>query len=316
MAAIAACEGSASGQTNTASPPGGSAVAQTNLSLQPSGAAVAQTDATLQPGGAAVAPPPPSPSNVDLQIGPRFWYMFHANAPSLTKFPNLLGQNSGYHIPMAGGVGSARFGGLPDTSFSLSVLYGSTTTKSASLFTTPLSTITSIQTFGVQAFESDASQSRTELSRYDIELLAQTTINPTWAWIVGLRYERDIGNSSGIIFAPTTPITRVTALPTSSAWSATTTAKFGMAGAAPITASGDLRFFGNLLGLAGSQSSSSASSAVVGGDMSVGLQYQITPSMTIDARYRALVIYNPSSPRGSNNYSVEQGPMISLNYHF
>jgi hypothetical protein len=91
-----------------------------------------------------------------------------------------------------------------------------------------------------------------------------------------------------------------------------------LAGALPISPTGDLRIFGNGMVVGGvfHSTGGGADLGLIGPDMSVGIQYLLTPTIVFDARYRALVefVTNPSS--GGAKYVVNQGPLVGLNIKF
>lgn len=84
---------------------------------------------------------------VEFGFAPRLWYFFQAAGESRPVSFGANGlvpsntfataQNVGYDVPMAGGVVSARVLSMPDTSFSLSVLYGHTTLTSYGVCVAP-----------------------------------------------------------------------------------------------------------------------------------------------------------------------------------
>src|SRR6516165_1447453 len=83
--------------------------------------------------GQTSAPPPlPVPTgetvlatpDVELQVGPRFWYLMETHSISTPQNNLNLGSVQSASFPMAGGTLSARFARLPNTTFILSALYG------------------------------------------------------------------------------------------------------------------------------------------------------------------------------------------------
>jgi hypothetical protein len=227
--------------------------------------------------GQFVAPPAPSEPvtaipGVEFQITPRFWYSWETteNLPSLTPF--AVTQTTNFEFLLASAAVSARFLQLPDTTFIFSGLYGTSTEENNVILLSP-----SLATVVTQ---------KIDIARLGPELLAQTAIpNTNFGWIVGGRSERGVVSFFSNVQESTVPagivLTFSSVLKGSvNAW----TGKVGLAAAVPLTPSGDLRFFANGLIFGGlSFASKEFGSAVCGGlgpDMSVGLQYRLSPSVT------------------------------------
>src|SRR4051795_8242141 len=74
---------------------------------------------------------------IELQVGPRFWYLWTTSG--VPKSTNLasVSTNSFNTFPMAGGTLAARLRALPDTTFVLSAIYGTSNASSDSLLVNP-----------------------------------------------------------------------------------------------------------------------------------------------------------------------------------
>jgi len=170
----------------------------TLVSLAVAGQALAQTPPTPS------APPPPvtmvapvqpvlvTPS-VEFGFAPRFWYLFKDQAGVKAQNPLILNQGGDVQIPMGGGVGTARFLSMPDTTFSLSVLFGNVTATSSRLCAAPGTGPSPCDPKG--QFNLSSTDAHSNVDRLDLEILAQTQIpNTPWGWIVGGRWEHQTSN--------------------------------------------------------------------------------------------------------------------------
>jgi hypothetical protein len=248
---------------------------------------------------------------VELQVGPRFWYLWSTSGIPKSTNTASASTNSTVSFPMAGGTLAARLRALPDTTFVLSTIYGTSNTSSTSLLVNPNpASLTSLRT-------------TSDLKRLDVELLALTSISDTpWAWIWGGRFEHNDANTNvsqtnafAIPFVVGGPVS-VKTQTTQNFY----TIKGGMSGAVPISESGNLRLFGNIMALAGVTSTSGPGTSglpgVVGTDLSMGFQYVFSPTIVADIRYRGLVQFLVGAPKGFPDFSVQQGPMVGLTYKF
>jgi hypothetical protein len=269
---------------------------------------------TAQTLAQTAAPPSPFPApagnnilttpEVELQVGPRFWYLVETNGLFNPPNPAFINTTQSITFPMAGATLSSRFSALPNTNFILSALYGKTTFSVVS------------DCVGCKNGSPAVITDRFDVNRYDFEFLAQTAVPDTnWGWIVGARVEHE---ASGIS-EQSTSFNPLTFLPSTKTTSAATlaTAKGGIAGAVPMSASGDLRFFGNIIGLMGARILPNRDDFLIGPDMSVGIQYVISAASGVVAslRYRALIEYFPGGNAGVK-YAVSQGPLIDLTFKF
>jgi hypothetical protein len=245
---------------------------------------------------------------VDLQVSPRFWYMWHTNATLTPSGISGLSQSGTYRVPLYGAAVSARFASLPDTTFILSVLHGNGTEEISSL--------------GFGGGTAISARTRDDISRNDVEFLTQTRIPDTnWAWIAGFRYERDDQSLKTISLTLPPPGARLTV---GDATGEQFSGKLGLAGTAQLTPAGNLNLFGNIMALGGvftldgstfgQPKSSGTRDGIIGGDMSVGLQYLVTPNISFDARLRLLLTYDVSL--GGKAFSTEVGPMLGANIRF
>jgi hypothetical protein len=264
------------------------------------GQTAAQPPLAVAPAGETILKTP----DVELQFGPRFWYLVEANGLFNPPNPAFINTTQSITFPMAGATLSSRFSTLPDTTFILSALYGKTTFSVVS------------NCVGCKNGSPAVITDTNNVNRYDFELLAQTAVpDANWGWILGARLEHE---SVGMSEATTSfnPITFFPSTKTSGA-SNIGTVKAGIAGAIPMTTSGDLSFFGNIIGLAGVRSIPSRDDFLIGPDMSIGIQYVVSPASGIVAslRYRALIEYFPGGNAGVK-YAVSQGPLIDLTFKF
>jgi hypothetical protein len=250
---------------------------------------------------------------IELQVGPRFWYLWSTSGFPNPTNPAIVSTNSTNAFPMAGGTLSARLRALPDTTFVLSVLYGTSNASNDSLLVNPNPPTPSIT----------SARTTQDIKRLDVEFLGLTSISDSpWAWIWGGRFEHNDSNTNSLqTSAFLNPL--VVGGPVSIKTQATSnfyTLKGGMTGAVPISESGNLRLFGNIMVLAGVNSVSgpgqSGLPGVVGPDLSVGLQYVFSPTIVADIRYRGLVQFFVGAPTGSRDFTVQQGPMVGLTYKF
>jgi hypothetical protein len=245
---------------------------------------------------------------IELQVAPRFWYLFASPGVAKPTTPFSVTTNSAFPIPMGGGALSARLSALPDTTFVLSGVYGRSNLSNNTLSVTP-STITSLQ-------------SKSDINRIDFEFLALTSISDSgWAWILGGRFERDALKTNFLTtsamttpFAPGVPVTTTSA--TRRFTSDTASIKGGISGGVPLSASDDLRLFGNIMLLGGIDFANGASPGVIGPDSSIGLQYAFSPAIVADIRYRGIFEFFIGAPKGFAEYALNHGPMVGLNFKF
>jgi hypothetical protein len=274
--------------------------------------ALAQTPGapTTQPGILVAPAPAPPPAAIDFSIAPRFWYLFSSGGFPKPASSLSLTSNPQFELPMAGATVSARPAALPDTTFLLTFLYGQSTVDADSLCVlaqcnsaTPVNALNSMESL--------------HDNRYDTELLVQTGIpNTPAAWIIGGRWEHeDLHGSATFTTVPTVGAPSVTTAPESS-WSNFISIKGGLTGAEPISADGNLRFFGNIMVLGGIANTADGNWGLVGPDVSVGIQYAFSSSIVADLRYRAVVDFFLGAPAGSAKYGITQGPMIGVNFKF
>ncbi|MBV9824351.1 MAG: hypothetical protein JO001_01525 [Alphaproteobacteria bacterium] len=247
---------------------------------------------------ADVKGPLTSDTAVDLTATPRFWYMFStfANGKALPGQKSLTSTAS-VSFPMAGAAISARLGVLPDTTFVFSALDGPGTEKLDQL----------------SVGDTQIGHIRENINRQDLEFLAQTAIyGSNWSWIVGARYEHETTPESSVSFGIVPVATKLTG-PSLNDY----TVKAGMTGAIPISASPDVRMFGNILALGGVElQNGSVTNGLVGTDLAVGVQYLFASDISLDARYRAIVSFLVDAPPGNGSHYVSHGPMLGLNIHF
>jgi len=288
----------------TAPPPGGPGVA-------------------APPEGAPAAPPPAAASDEpvlvpgiqEITVSPRAWYLFESFGSSKQ---NALGSDE---FMLGGASVSARFTSLPQTTFVLTGLYG---TNSPSPIKTQSSSLSSVPFDGGTAFINTSTNTTIDTSRIDIEFLGVTAIpDSDWAWIVGGRFEHHASTTTGTsVQNVLTPFGASPPLPFSFRTTDSIgvyTAKGGLAVSVPMTADNRVRLFGNAMALLGFASpSGSPDFGVIGPDVSVGVQYFFSPTISFDARYRVMVYFLFSQPRtaSTTNYVVYQGPMMGVNFKF
>jgi hypothetical protein len=260
--------------------------------------------------GSALAQPPAEQAptlipGVEIQFTPRFWYSQESEQPfTYAAIPggHVVGTSSTANYPLFGGSLSARFFTLPDTTFIFSGLYGTDSVTTAL-----------ISTGGTTAIQHEGSQ------RIDLEFLASTAIpDTTVSWLAGGRFEDNFQNITASRsdnlppggFAGNNQSRQIYTL------------KGGFAGYIPLTASGNLRLYGNGLALVGLADQNfnggmpSVQRAVIGPDISTGIQYIFSDNVSVDLRYRAVVNYFIDAPKNFPTYSITQGPMVGLTIRF
>jgi hypothetical protein len=274
--------------------------------------------AVLRPVYGQTPPPPPIPiettqtvlatPDIELAIGGRAWYVFASGGqpkqplsfsnPVIINFPQ-------FSFLTAGPVLSARFAALPNTTFIVSELVGSLNSSANILAPLP-------------GFRDGVVLTNTEnqLTRFDTEILAQTSIPDTnWGWILGVRWEHLSGSGKTLqaFFPTTTPNNSFSfAVPTSDF----VTLKSGLALALPLDAQGSWRLYGNVMLLAGAYTQTDVLIGTVGPDISVGLQYHAASNLSLDIRYRSVVNFFFSGPPGTQIYNTQHGPMAGLTLRF
>jgi hypothetical protein len=256
------------------------------------------------------------PGIAELVLSPQAWYLFESFG-SGKQNPSNSDQ-----FMLGGASVSARFTALPQTTFTLTGLYGTNApdrlkNQTSTFFIGPSDSGTVAANF--------ATTTTTNTSRVDIEFRGVTRIpDSDWSWIAGGRFEHHASTYTGTqaingIFTSsgvTQPVSASSPFRTTDAIGVYT-AKGGLAVSVPMTADHRLRLFGNAMALLGFASPSAGSDfGVVGPDISVGLQYSFSPSLSADARYRLITYFLFSTPPNSASYVIYQGPMLSVNYRF
>jgi hypothetical protein len=152
-----------------------------------------------------------------------------------------------------------------------------------------------------------------------LEFLASTVIPDTTAsWLAGGRFEDNFQR----INAFRSDNLPVGGLAGNNQSRQIYTVKGGFAGYIPLTSSGNLRLYGNGMALVGlleqnfNGGAPSVERAVIGPDISAGIQYIVSDSISADIRYRAVITHIIDTPKTFPAYSITQGPMVGLTIRF
>ena len=274
-----------------------------------------------------VTPPPSSatalPPSIELTVAPRAWYLFESFSQPIRRnnSGNFITSNGDEYF-LGGGAITATLASLPATTFTLSGLFGSNAVgpefNQMSMVIppgngAPFSTVANTDIVN-------------KTDKIDIEFLAQTAVpDSDWSWIVGGRLEhRDIKISSTTTINPAEIVMLPAMFSTQNSSVDAYTGKIGLGWGVPLTAAGNLSLFGNGLIDAGVVHSSASANVpdfgVIGPELSIGIQYAVTPNINFDARYRGIVYFafgtasrvESQIPR----YTVYQGPMVEVSFKF
>jgi hypothetical protein len=270
--------------------------------------------------GAAAALPPGAPSGgsvlvpgiAEISVSPRAWYLFESFGSGKQ---NALGSDE---FMLGGATFGARFNALPATTFNLAALYG---TNAPERLVSQSSNFTILSSDGATTFTNTSNTTTVNTRRLDLEFLGITAITDTWAWVAGARFENHASTNTGTTVESklsTSNGLTITPTPTRSTDRISDyTVKGGLAISAPMT--DRITLFGNALALLGFATPSGPSSdfGIVGPDVSVGLKYDFSSTISADFRYRTMVYFLFGTPHGTGtNYVIYQGPMVGLNFKF
>jgi hypothetical protein len=255
-----------------------------------------------------------------FNISPRFWYFLDSFSTGNMKTgggTTFLETSEPFNIPMFGASISAVMPALPTTSFTLTALYG---TASNDIFAYG-GAIVSPDTVKFETQNVDA-----DLRRLDVELTAQTPITESIGWLAGVRYERvridfvsnfnqTFGGPGGVSIAPPFSI------PFEDGYDLYSI-RGGIAGAAPITANRQHRFYGTFMGFAGYRNpvidtpNRYDSAYFAGPDISVGYQWSVNELTAVDLRYRMIAFFPLTGAGSLSEPKLTHGPSLTVSFTF